>query len=197
MKCPKCNAESKVVDSRPTHIGSAPGIRRRRSCTECGERFTSYEFSSPAVPTVRKRDGSVQLFDPGKLLASVVRVCQGVIENRRTIAELVERVEDEAFATVVEDSPVESSSIADITADLLKQESKAAYIRYAAHFRDFVEAGAIEDRLADFFNEMKATSREAARREKQVSKAQRAFRALPPITLTTDGGPEGPEPEQN
>ena len=65
MRCPYCDAGStRVVDSRPTEAGAV--VRRRRNCTGCGNRFTTYERADVTL-SVRKRDGRVEPFDPDKI----------------------------------------------------------------------------------------------------------------------------------
>ena len=74
MNCPYCGlAESRVVDSRETD--SKEAIRRRRECSACGQRFTTYEKIEEIPITVVKRDGSTELFHPEKLLRGLMRAC--------------------------------------------------------------------------------------------------------------------------
>ena len=74
MKCPFCgNDEDKVVDSRPTDEGLS--IRRRRECTKCGSRFTTYEKVETVPLMVVKKDGTRQAFDRNKILGGIVKAC--------------------------------------------------------------------------------------------------------------------------
>lgn len=71
MKCPYCGyKEDKVVDSRATSAASA--IRRRRECTKCARRFTTYEYIEDFSLMVVKKDGRRQAFDRQKIMAGIV-----------------------------------------------------------------------------------------------------------------------------
>ena len=75
MRCPKCDCQDdKVIDSRGSREGST--IRRRRECTACGHRFTTYEVVDQEKLVVIKRDGRREDFSKEKLLAGVKRACQ-------------------------------------------------------------------------------------------------------------------------
>lgn len=75
MKCPNCGcSDSKVLDSRSTEEGVA--IRRRRECSECQKRFTTYERVEEIPLMVVKKDGSRQVFDRTKILNGIVRACE-------------------------------------------------------------------------------------------------------------------------
>ena len=68
MKCPFCGSlDSKVIDSR----SSDEKKRRRRECTECHKRFTTYETVETPLLSVRKRDGTYQLYDRNKLIKGI------------------------------------------------------------------------------------------------------------------------------
>ena len=78
MHCPFCNAEdTKVIDSRLVADGSQ--VRRRRECTSCTERFTTYESAELVMPRIVKRDGSR---DPVSMSRSYGLVCSGLLEKR-------------------------------------------------------------------------------------------------------------------
>ncbi len=75
MKCPYCGCEdSKVIDSRPTDEGER--IRRRRECTKCGKRFTTYEIIETVPLIVVKKDGTRESFDRVKLFNGLLRACE-------------------------------------------------------------------------------------------------------------------------
>ena len=71
MQCPYCSGDSSVTETRVT----ADGLRRRRVCTVCKRRFTTYEKLGAPALKVGKRDGSVEPFDTEKLITSLRRVC--------------------------------------------------------------------------------------------------------------------------
>ena len=86
MKCPYCGCEdSKVIDSRPTDEGER--IRRRRECTKCGKRFTTYEIIETVPLIVVKKDGTRESFDRVKLFNGLLRAC----EKRPVPVEVIEK----------------------------------------------------------------------------------------------------------
>lgn len=90
MHCPFCrHPDSRVVDSRETDEGQA--IRRRRSCPECGRRFTTVET---AVLAVVKRSGVTEPFSREKVVSGVRRACQGRAVDDDALNLLAQKVED-------------------------------------------------------------------------------------------------------
>ena len=89
MKCMYCGCEdSKVIDSRSTDDGKS--IRRRRECTSCGKRFTTFEMLESMQITVIKKDGSRELFDRAKLLSGLYKACYKRPINPEDIANEIE-----------------------------------------------------------------------------------------------------------
>ena len=93
MTCPRCDSPTKTLETRRVPDGA---VRRRRECTSCGHRFTTYERAVPEVLEVVKRDGSRQPFDREKLLGSLNRSTHKRKLDPRKLALLVDRVEREA-----------------------------------------------------------------------------------------------------
>ena len=91
MDCPNCNAPTKVLESRRAEDGAA--LRRRRECTECGERFTSYERIQRPRLYVRKRNGRRQPFDRTKLRAALLKATHKRPVAPADVEGLVERIE--------------------------------------------------------------------------------------------------------
>src|SRR5215213_11980006 len=95
MHCPFCrHPDSRVVDSRETDEGQA--IRRRRSCPECGRRFTTVET---AVLAVVKRSGVTEPFSREKVVTGVRRACQGRPVDEDALQQLAQRVEESIRST--------------------------------------------------------------------------------------------------
>jgi transcriptional repressor NrdR len=95
VHCPFCrNPDSRVIDSRSTDDGAA--IRRRRSCAECGRRFTTQET---VLLMVAKRSGVTEPFSREKITAGVRRACQGRPVTEDALAQLGQRVEEAIRAT--------------------------------------------------------------------------------------------------
>ena len=88
MKCQYCSClDSKVIDSRPTDDGNS--IRRRRECTNCGRRFTTYEKVELSPLFVVKRDGRRESFDSRKIKAGILHACDKLPVSMQQIDEIV------------------------------------------------------------------------------------------------------------
>src|SRR5579875_2569004 len=108
MHCPFCrHPDSRVVDSRETDEGQA--IRRRRSCPECGRRFTTVET---AVLAVVKRSGVTEPFSREKVISGVRRACQGRQVDDDALAQLAQAVEEAVRATGVAEIPSDEVGLA-------------------------------------------------------------------------------------
>src|SRR5688572_30935660 len=93
MRCPKCGCqEDRVVDSRGSREGAT--IRRRRECTKCGHRFTTYEEVEHEGLMVLKRDNRREQFSKEKLLSGVRKACQKRPISPKVIEDLVEQIID-------------------------------------------------------------------------------------------------------
>ncbi len=137
MNCPYCGfGDSKVTDSR----AADDGVRRRRQCLSCGERFTTYERVQLNDLLVVKRDGRREDFDREKLIGGLRPAC-----HRRPIpAGVVEAIADEVEARVRADGrpEVESRVIGELVMARLREVDEIAYIRFASVYRRFED---IED----------------------------------------------------
>ena len=144
MKCPFCGyGESKVVDSRPTDDGER--IRRRRECLSCQKRFTTYEIIETTPMMVVKKDGSLEAFDRGKLLNSMLRAC----EKRQVSLAQVERAVDEIEQSLQNSMAQELSTtmIGEMAMEKLKTIDEAAYVRFASVYRQFKDINSFMDEL--------------------------------------------------
>ena len=127
MRCPLCLTEdTRVIDSRPAEGGTA--IRRRRECSICGERFTTFERSAQEA-TVIKRDGRREEFDAEKLKSGLRIACARRPISAAAIERIVERVEYAIRQTGR--TEVASRLIGDIAIEELRKLDEVAYIRYA------------------------------------------------------------------
>ena len=153
MRCPYCrHPDSRVVDSREADDGQL--IRRRRSCPECGKRFTTVE---EAVLAVVKRSGVTEPFSRTKIIGGVRKACQGRPVDEDAIALLAQRVEETVRAKGAAEIPSHDVGLAILGP--LRDLDEVAYLRFASVYRSF-------DSLADFEREIE-TLRAAA-----VAKAQ-------------------------
>ncbi len=138
MHCPFCrNPDSRVVDSRETDEGQA--IRRRRSCPECGRRFTTVET---AVLAVVKRSGVTEPFSREKVIGGVRRACQGRHVDDDALNLLAQRVEDSVRAAGSAEVPSNEVGLAILGP--LRELDEVAYLRFASVYRSFTSADDFE-----------------------------------------------------
>jgi len=127
MRCPYCqNNNSKVLDT--TH-DSHGGIRRRRECLECGQRFSSLERPIMATPLIVKLDGSREEFDREKLSRGIRISCAKRPVSAADIERLIGTVE--ADLQKMGKSEISSRVVGDRVMNYLKELDQIAYIRYA------------------------------------------------------------------
>jgi len=134
MKCPFCeNLEDKVIESREIDEGKA--IRRRRECSSCRNRFTSYERVEEKPLLVIKRDGRREQFSRDKLAAGILKAC----EKRPVSIEMVETMVDEIEREIHREAGREvlSSKIGEMVMKKLQGMDKIAYVRFASVYRKF------------------------------------------------------------
>ncbi len=150
MKCPLCGyADSKVVDSRPTE---GTGIRRRRECLQCKNRFTTYETYDLAnnVPlVVIKKDNSLQLFDRNKILTGLLQACYKRPVTTAQISQIVDEIEAELKNTLK--TEFRSTEIGHLVMEKLKELDDVSYVRFASVYREFKD---VETFMAEL-NELK------------------------------------------
>lgn len=134
MHCPFCrHPDSRVVDSREVDEGQA--IRRRRSCPECGRRFTTVET---AVLSVVKRSGVTEPFSREKVVRGVRRACQGRQVDNDALNLLAQQVEDAVRASGSAEIPSNEVGLAILGP--LRDLDEVAYLRFASVYRSFSSA---------------------------------------------------------
>ena len=136
MKCPYCdNAETKVIDSRPTEDGHA--IRRRRGCERCGKRFTTYEKVEESIIMIIKKDGKREAFDRDKVTNGIIKAC----EKRPVSMAQIEKITNdiERGLNNLMEKEVKSEFIGELIMDELKKSDEVAYVRFASVYRQFTD----------------------------------------------------------
>jgi transcriptional repressor NrdR len=127
MRCPYCqNDDSKVLD---TSHDSHGGIRRRRECLKCGQRFSSYERPILSTPLIIKQDGTREEFDREKLARGIRISCAKRPVSAANIERMIGQVESELQK--MGKSEVSSRVVGDLVIRSLKEMDQIAYIRYA------------------------------------------------------------------
>lgn len=144
MRCPKCGCEeSKVVDSRPSEGNDA--IRRRRECTRCGFRFTTYERREELPLIVIKRDGTKETFERQKIMRGLVRATVKRNIPITTLDKLIDSIEGELRDNGV--TEVSSKDVGNMVLKRLLEVDKVAYVRFASVYRDFKDLDEFSEEL--------------------------------------------------
>jgi transcriptional repressor NrdR len=143
MHCPYCrHPDSRVVDSREAEEGAA--IRRRRSCPQCGRRFTTVET---AILSVVKRSGVTEPFSREKVIRGVRRASQGREVAEDALNLLAQQVEDAVRAKGSPEVPSHEVGLAILGP--LRDLDEVAYLRFASVYRSFTSADDFEREIAD------------------------------------------------
>ena len=152
MRCPFCrHNDSRVIDSRTADDGAA--IRRRRSCPECGKRFTTQET---VILMVAKRSGVTEPFARDKIVRGVRRACQGRPVTEDQLASLAQRVDDVLRSRGSAEIPSHEVGLAILGP--LRELDEVAYLRFASVYRGF-------ESLADFEDEITALRQAHAKQD--------------------------------
>ncbi len=144
MKCPFCsNNDTEVVETRDSEdLGTT---RRRRECSKCSKRFTTYERVESVPIIVIKKDGRKEQFDRDKLKHGIIKSCEKTLVGIEDIDRITDEIERELRG--LDTTEVDSKKIGQLVASKLKKVDKIAYIRFASVFRRFVD-------LEDFEREL-------------------------------------------
>ena len=145
MRCPKCGGqEDKVIDSRASREGAT--IRRRRECSSCTHRFTTYEEVEHEGLMVLKRDGRREEFSREKLLSGLRKACQKRPVSPKALEDLVDHIV--ASVTGKFEGEVPGEAVGKLVMEGLRELDDVAYVRFASVYRRFQEA-------TDFVQEVK------------------------------------------
>lgn len=145
MKCSQCTVDdTKVIESRDVADGKA--IRRRRECTACQHRFTTYERIERPQLIVIKNNGAQELFSRDKLLAGLFRACEKTPVSSIEVERVVARIEDKLYDCG--DTEIASSRIGQLVMDELALVNEVAYVRFASVYRRFKDIAGFEKELS-------------------------------------------------
>ncbi|PWH19643.1 MAG: transcriptional repressor NrdR [Anaerolineae bacterium] len=143
MQCPYCkNTTSRVID---TSHDSRGGVRRRRECEKCGQRFSTYERPILATPLIIKADGTREEFDREKLLRGIRIACAKRPVSAADIERLVGEIE--ANLQAMGRAEVSSRVVGDMVIAGLKELDQIAYIRYAIVYLRLSDLKSIRDEI--------------------------------------------------
>jgi transcriptional repressor NrdR len=145
MKCSQCQeCDTKVIESRDVADGQA--IRRRRMCTSCSYRFTTYERLERPQLIVIKHDGTRELFNRQKLLAGLYRACEKTAVTGMQLESLVSDIEQDLYTCGSNEIP--SGKIGEQVMERLAAIDEVAYVRFASVYRRFKDITGFERELS-------------------------------------------------
>lgn len=138
MKCPFCSSfETQVIDSRASDEGDT--IRRRRRCTACDRRFTTYERVELVLPAVVKRNGTRTEYDPVKLRGSLNLALRKRPVGTEDVDAAVARIEEKLLTSGQRE--ISSGSLGELVMNELRQLDHVAYVRFASVYKSFENIG--------------------------------------------------------
>lgn len=147
MKCPFCSSfDTQVIDSRVSEEGDT--IRRRRRCTACDRRFTTYERVELAMPAIVKRNGTRVEFDANKLRGSLRLALRKRPVETEEVDAAVARIEESLMVSGLRE--VESGYVGELVMAELKKLDQVAYVRFASVYKSFEDIGEFVKAIDEF-----------------------------------------------
>jgi len=144
MFCPFCNdKDTRVVDSRLVSEGNQ--IRRRRECTHCKERFTTYEKAELALPRIIKRDGSRVAFDEEKLRSGMMRALEKRPVPSDRVEDALSRIKHALIASG--EREVRALAVGERVMQALRDLDEVAFVRFASVYRSFQDVNAFREEI--------------------------------------------------
>jgi transcriptional repressor NrdR len=144
MRCPYCGAQdTKVIDSRLS--GEGDQVRRRRECTVCKERFTTYEKVELNLPRVVKSDGTRVPFDGAKLRSGMMRALEKRAVSTEQVESAVARITRKLMAGG--ESEISSRQVGELVMEQLQGLDQVAYVRFASVYRQFEDVDAFREEV--------------------------------------------------
>ncbi len=146
MRCPFCShPETQVAETRESDEGDV--VRRRRRCSSCEKRFTTYERAEIALPAVVKKDGSRAEFDPKKIRDSMQLALRKRPVSLEQIDAALARIEEALLASGERELP--SARLGELVMRELKRIDKVAYVRFASVYRSFEDVDQFRKLIRD------------------------------------------------
>jgi transcriptional repressor NrdR len=146
VRCPFCgHEETQVVETRESDEGDV--IRRRRRCTHCDKRFTTYERPDILLPQVVKKDGARVEFDPAKIRASMLLALRKRPVSVEQVEAALERITEKLLTSGAKEVP--STRLGELVMRELKRIDKVAYVRFASVYRSFEDVDEFRQLIRD------------------------------------------------
>lgn len=146
MRCPNCKSESQVIDTREADNG----VRRRRACLNCQQRFTTYERIELPKLMIIKRDGRRESFSREKLTEGIRKACEKRPVCLTNIEQVIDNIERELYERG--EAEVPSLYIGELVMKQLKGLDGIAYIRFASVYRQFTDIKSLEREVKKLVN---------------------------------------------
>jgi transcriptional repressor NrdR len=144
MKCPYCgHLDNKVIDSRLNKESTI--TRRRRSCLECDQRFTTYERLEVMMPVLVKKDGRREPWNRQKIIVGLEKACEKRPVSRDAIDQFVDEIEHKLQDLGSKEVP--STVIGEWVMENLSLMDEVAYVRFASVYRQFKDVNEFMDEL--------------------------------------------------
>ena len=151
MRCPFCSdLDTRVIDSRL--VGEGDQIRRRRECTKCKERFTTYELAELNYPRIIKSDGRREPFNEDKLRGGILRALEKRPVEMERVDIAIEQIKHKLRA--LGEREVKSRKVGDWVMEQLRALDQVAYVRFASVYRSFEDVRAFLDEIERLENEL-------------------------------------------
>ena len=151
MRCPFCSCmDTKVIDSRL--VGEGDQIRRRRECTDCTERFTSYESAELNYPRIIKSDNRREQFSEDKLRAGIMRALEKRPVEMDRVELAVSHIEHKLRA--IGEREVKARKIGDWVMEELRTMDQVAYVRFASVYHSFEDVRAFLEEIERLEHEL-------------------------------------------
>lgn len=145
MRCPFCTAQdTRVVDSRLASEGDQ--VRRRRECSECKERFTTYEATEFNLPRIIKSDGLREPFNEQKLRAGLLKALEKRPVSSDQIESAMTRIKKSLMSTG--DREVQALILGEFVMKELASLDHVAFVRFASVYRSFEDVSEFTDLVA-------------------------------------------------
>ena len=153
MKCLYCDCtDSKVIDSRSAEDGRT--IRRRRECSNCGRRFTTYETIEISPILVVKNNGTRQSYNAEKVRNGIIKSCEKRPVPMSVIDDMVADISKQVYNSM--ESEITTKAIGEMVMERLKKVDEVAYVRYASVYRSFKD-------LSSFMTELKQMMKKSSK----------------------------------
>ena len=141
MKCPFCSKENlKVLESREVNGNK---LRRRRECSHCSGRFTTYEVIEAVQPRIIKKDGRIERFNKEKIFNGVLTACEKRPVTTEQVTMMIQDIENTIKKRGKTD--IKSKLIGNMVMNRIKKVDKVAFLRFASVYMDFSDLESFEE----------------------------------------------------